>query len=129
MHIEPDLPPIVGDLEYLTVALARLVDNAIKFSPPDSRIELRAALDEQGRPTLSVTDFGRGIPPEELDNIFDAFYQIDRQKYEDQGAGSGLAIVRGIAQVHQAEITVRSALGKGSTFALHFRSGPPAELH
>jgi len=122
--ISPNIPPIIGDEEYLGVALARLVDNANKFSDVGSTITLSITPDPQGRPTISVTDTGRGIPPQELEHIFDTFYQINRQKYEDQGAGSGLAIVKGIAQIHGAEVSVTSSLQQGSTFSLHF---PPAQ--
>ena len=119
--VEPGLPAIQGDFEYLTVAVARLLDNAIKFSDPSSVIEAAVYMDAEQRIALSVTDHGRGIPENEIGNIFDAFYQIDRQKFEDQGAGSGLAIVRGIADVHGAEISVESVEGEGSVFTLHFK--------
>lgn len=116
----PDLPGFIADREYLVIALARLLDNAIKFSKTGDQIKVSSYTDSRGYPTLAVTDVGRGIPEEELNRIFDAFYQVNRTKFEDQGAGSGLAIVRGIAQVHGAEISVKSAAGQGSTFALHF---------
>ncbi|MEL7672893.1 MAG: ATP-binding protein, partial [Chloroflexota bacterium] len=64
-------------------------------------------------------DEGRGIPPHELEHIFETFYQIDRGKYEDQGAGSGLAIVNAVVRLHQGRVEVISAPGEGSTFTIH----------
>ena len=120
VKIAPDAPPIIGDEEYLAGALARMIDNAGKFSKEGGDIIIEIGTDAEDRPMIAVTDRGRGIPREEIDQIFDSFYQINRQQYEDQGAGSGLAIVRGVAGVHNAEITVRSVEGEGSTFGLHF---------
>jgi signal transduction histidine kinase len=123
-RIDPSTPNITGDEEYLAGALARMIDNAEKFSEKGDEILIEIGNDTDGRVTIAVTDKGRGIPRDELDQIFDSFYQINRQQYEDQGAGSGLAIVRGVARIHSAEISVRSVEGEGSTFSLHF---PPAE--
>ncbi len=114
-----DLPPIVGDQEYLGAALARLVDNASKFSDKGAAIQIKIEQDDLGMVAFSVTDYGRGIPQSELEYIFDSFYQINRKQYEDQGAGSGLAIVRGIARIHNADISIHSVPGEGSTFGLH----------
>ncbi len=117
-EVEEDLPLIEADPEYLAAALECLVDNAIKFS--DKRgcsVQVRAYRDGDFV-CLSVTDCGRGIPEHELTEIFKSFYQIDRAKYEDQGAGSGLAIAEGIMRLHGGAITVQSEMGKGSTFTL-----------
>jgi len=124
IEIQPtraDLPPFMGDPQYLVDALMRLVDNAIKFSTkPNSHIWLGAQADASGEHVLlSVTDEGRGIPANKFDAIFDAFYQINREHYEDQGTGSGLAIVKAIAALHNAKISVESEIGKGSMFTLH----------
>ncbi len=119
ISIDETLSPFVGDQEYLSAALIRLLDNAIKFSPEGATIHVRVYRDNENRTTFEIQDYGRGIPPEELEFIFNMFYQINRIHYEDQGAGSGLAIVRGIAHIHNAEIIVLSLPGEGSTFRLH----------
>ena len=121
IKIADKLPGIMGDWEYLSVALARLLDNASKFSKESTCVRVRVELDEEPRLCIRVIDEGRGIPNEELARIFDAFYQVNRQKFEDQGAGSGLAIVRGVAQVHNAEIVVESVVDEGSSFTLRFK--------
>jgi signal transduction histidine kinase len=113
-----DLPPFIGDSEYLSIVLTRLVDNAIKFSDkPNSTVRLSASFDDRCV-YFHVTDQGRGIPAEELTNIFELFYQIDRQKFEDQGTGAGLTIVKRIVELHNGTINVQSQLGTGSTFTI-----------
>jgi signal transduction histidine kinase len=124
-EIAQDTPPILGDEDYLGMLLAQLIDNASKFSRAGAHIHARFYLDESGGAAMSIEDHGRGIPEEEIPRIFDTFYQINREHNEDQGAGAGLAIVRGIADVHKAKITVDSVEGRGSIFTLHF---PRVEL-
>ena len=109
--------PLTADQEYLGFALRHLLDNAVKFSEPDDPIIVRATQDGD-KIAISIQDHGRGIPQHELDNIWRTFYQINRQHYEDQGAGSGLAIVRRVAQYHGGTIDVESVFGEGSTFTL-----------
>lgn len=118
VHTADDLPPITGDLDYLNAALECLVDNALKFSDkPNSIVKLSASVDGE-QVALSVQDQGRGIPADELENIFESFYQINREKYEDQGAGSGLAIVDGVVRLHGGSVSISSTFGQGSTFVI-----------
>lgn len=119
--IESNLSPFVGDQEFLSAMLIRLIDNAIKFSNEENgaRIEVRVYRDSEDRTTFEVKDYGCGIPEKELDLIFNMFYQVNRTVREQQGTGSGLAIVRGIAHAHNAEISVTSVEGQGSTFSVH----------
>ena len=119
VDLEDDLPAVMADNDYLTAALECLVDNAIKFSDkPGSVVTLRAYA-ENDNICLSVADHGRGIPEHELQHIFESFYQINREKYEDQGAGAGLAIVDGIVRLHGGSIAIESAFGQGSTFTIN----------
>lgn len=118
VEIEDHTQPIMGDEEYLSAALVRLIENASKFSPSGKPIVLQIYADE-GATTFAVVDQGRGIPENEISQIFETFYQVNRPQYEDQGTGSGLAIVRGVAKVHKAEISVESQENVGSVFRLH----------
>ncbi len=112
------LPPLIGDAEYLKVVLIRLLDNAIKFSDkPNAEVTLSASYDER-YVYFHVTDRGRGIPAEEIPHIFELFYQVDRRRFEDQGTGAGLAIVKGIVELHGGTINVRSVPSEGSTFTI-----------
>ncbi|MBN1680085.1 MAG: response regulator [Anaerolineae bacterium] len=116
--VQDDLPAVVVDREYVSSALECLIDNAIKFSDkPNTMVSVRFYA-EDGYMCFVVNDQGRGIPSHELENIFDTFYQINREKYEDQGAGSGLAIVDGIVRLHGGSVSVESTFGTGSTFMI-----------
>jgi signal transduction histidine kinase len=125
VDVESDLPAIKADHEYLTAALECLVDNAIKFSDKPGTVVKLSAYQEGEHVCLTVRDQGRGIPNYELKNIFQKFYQIDRNKYEDQGAGSGLAIVKGVIELHGGTIVVDSPPGEGTTFTIYLPISHP----
>lgn len=119
IYVNDDLPSFEADPHYLTVAIAQLMENACKFSSPDELIEISAEPDGESV-RIAVSDNGRGIPEDELDNIWQIFYQIDRAHYEDQGSGSGLAIVKAITELHGGYVEVASVLGESSTFSMYF---------
>lgn len=117
-HAEDDLPPILADAEYLTGALECLVDNALKFTEtPGKTVEI-SIYEESGSVCFQVRDEGKGIPEDELVNIWQPMYQFNREQDEQQGAGSGLAIVDGITSLHGGTKDVISAPGQGSTFTI-----------
>ncbi|MBL8153551.1 MAG: response regulator [Anaerolineae bacterium] len=122
--VEP-LPFFIGDIEYVTSAIAQLLSNAAKFSDPGSPITI-GAFTKADEVVVWVRDQGRGIPAAEFENIWKSFYQIDRASNEDQGAGAGLAIVKGIAELHGGRAEVESEEDKGSTFRLYFPSAEPS---
>ena len=101
----------------VTQILGTLVDNAIKYSPPGSTVVIR--LDGQ---TLSVVDQGIGIAKQDQAKIFDRFYRSDeaRTRGHGSGYGLGLAIARAVADKNGYQLSVKSELGQGSTFSLHF---------
>ncbi|MGQ9887750.1 MAG: hybrid sensor histidine kinase/response regulator [Aggregatilineales bacterium] len=112
-----DLPPFEGDDDYIKRALAHLIDNAAKFSEPDTTISVRAwAADSEV--WLAVEDHGRGIPQAEIARVCDPFYQINRALYEDQGVGNGLAIARAVAELHGGRLVIESEVSVGSLVAL-----------
>jgi two-component system sensor histidine kinase/response regulator len=115
---EDELPPVMADGEYLKAAVMRLVDNAVKFNDKPDGVVLLSAYVEDNCVCLSVTDQGRGIPLDQIEAIFEPFYQVDRDTYEDQGAGTGLPIVRGIATIHGGRVEVSSTPGEGSQFVI-----------
>ncbi len=97
--------------------LATLVENAIKYSPPDTVVRLRVAEASDGRRTIEVADQGIGIPKEHRSKIFtESFRSNNAVRFEPNGNGLGLAIAREIAHLLGATIEVESELGKGSTF-------------
>lgn len=116
-EISRDLPVIRGDREYLMMVFRELLDNAVKFSASGSTVTIRVnAVGDHI--CAEVIDEGRGIPADEFDNIWQMFYQINREELEDQGGGSGLAIVDNLVRLHGGEIHVRSQQGQGSTFTV-----------
>ncbi len=118
IDVPDDLPPVLADEVYLANAIGRLLDNAVKFSKPTSeRIRVWAEADGTSL-RLSVEDQGVGIRQEELVSLFVLFRQIDRPKQEQQGTGSGLAICKGIVEIHGGEVEVSSVYGVGSTFTI-----------
>ena len=115
----PDLPVITGDGDRLAQVFTNLVDNALRFTSEGGRISLSAA-QTGGGVQVDVADNGTGISADALPHIFDRFYQADlsRPGGKHHGAGLGLAIVKEIIRAHGGKISVRSDLGKGSTFTI-----------
>ena len=105
---------IEGDPVRLRQLFGILMDNAAKFSPPDTAIELRAEVVGQ-RLKVAVTDHGPGISADELPRIFERFYRGEAER-QREGSGLGLAIAQWIAEGHGGVIAVRSVEGQGSEF-------------
>jgi len=113
---------VVGDRRQLVSAVTNLADNAIKYSDPGSTVEVHAE-QVDGEVDVTVRDHGVGIPPADLDRIFERFYRVDRARSrETGGTGLGLAIVRHVATNHGGSVTVESAEGVGSAFTLRIPS-------
>jgi len=103
----------------LEQALLNLVDNAIKYSPPQGTIRIGVRQKEEGT-EISVEDHGSGIAAKHLDRIFERFYVVDKARSRKLGGtGLGLSIAKHIAQIHGGRVTVASTLGEGSTFTIH----------
>ncbi|MEL6604995.1 MAG: ATP-binding protein [Cyanobacteria bacterium J06614_10] len=105
-----------ADPDQVMQALTNLLSNAIKFSPRGETVWLTARKLDQ-KVEFSVKDFGRGIPSDKLETIFERFQQVDTSDARERGGtGLGLAICREIIQQHQGRIWVKSIHGKGSSF-------------
>jgi two-component system sensor histidine kinase/response regulator len=109
---------VVLDEGLLMDLVCRLVDNAIKFSRDGRGQVIVSTRQEEGFWVLDVADKGIGIHEEALSFIFEPFYQVDRHRMEQQGAGLGLAIVRGLAELGGGRVDVASEPGRGSTFTV-----------
>lgn len=118
-------PFVVGDLALIERVLENLLENAIKYTPPDGTVKATlAALDD--RVTIIVADTGPGIDPSELRHIFDPFFQGKRpRRATGNGAGLGLAIARRILQLHRSDITVDTAPGAGTRFSFELAAHAP----
>jgi len=109
---------VLGDAPLLGLALANLIDNAIRYNHPGGQVRIQLARSrDQAR--ICVTDTGIGIAPAEQASIFERFYRVDQSRARHRGgAGLGLALVAHIAQHHGGSIAVTSTPGVGSTFTL-----------
>jgi two-component system, OmpR family, sensor kinase len=117
---------VPGDPEALRTLLRNLVDNAVRYSPADGRVDLtvEAAPAGGGGARLTVTDEGPGIPPEERSRVFNRFYR--RAGTEPPGSGLGLSIVKAIAAAHGATLSLGDGLGgKGLSVAVSFPTQTP----
>jgi two-component system sensor histidine kinase KdpD len=116
MKIAEDLPVITFDFYLLELLLYNLISNAAKYSPPHSTIEIEASLDGNLL-TISVSDEGKGIPPEKLDTIFEKFYRLPGTT--STGIGLGLAIAKTIAEIHHGYLKAENRPGGGAKFTLY----------
>ncbi len=107
---------VQGDEDALTQLLWILVDNAVKFTRPGGSIEIGLS-HEDTTARMTVADDGAGIPPTDLERIFERFYQADPSR-SSKGAGLGLSIARWIAGQHAGSITARNNDGPGCTFTV-----------
>lgn len=109
---------VYADFVRVEQMLTNLIDNAIKFNSEGGSVTVAF---EQGdtKDIISVTDTGEGISGDHLERIFERFYRTDRARSREiGGTGLGLAIVKHLARLHNGEVSVKSALGKGSTFII-----------
>lgn len=109
-----------GDRLHLRRLFFNLIDNAIKFTPKDGRINIDVG-QENKKIIISISDTGIGIAPEDIPRVFDRFFHSDRTgQIPELGAGLGLSIAQSIAKMHNAEIKLKTELDKGSTFTIIF---------
>jgi signal transduction histidine kinase len=118
LSLPPDLPVLYSDRQRVELILSNLVGNALKFSPPASACEVGATADAASL-TFWVADRGVGIPADQLERIFDRFYQVDSSVTRRYGGvGLGLSLVRSLVESLDGAIDVRSEPGRGSTFSV-----------
>ncbi|HEX6767220.1 MAG TPA: HAMP domain-containing sensor histidine kinase, partial [Polyangiaceae bacterium] len=136
-EVEAGLPPLWADVERLRQVLLNLAENAIKFTPAGGTITIGARLasmsasmggDDSGlvllgaqRPAveLRVADSGIGIPENERERVFDAFYQVDSSSTREQGGtGLGLSIVKRLVQGHDGDVRVEQNQPRGAVFVV-----------
>jgi PAS domain S-box-containing protein len=115
VRVPAKLPTVSADAERIGQVLSNLVGNAIRFTAPGGKITVSAE-SEGNLVKISVTDTGTGIPKEQLNHIFDRFWQSSQSSIRSRGAGLGLPIARGIVRAHGGRIGVESEVGRGSTF-------------
>jgi len=111
IRLPSDLPPVRMDMALMTQVLVNLLDNALKYSPPQSSIEITARLLD-GQLTLEVSDHGPGVPETDLKRIFEKFYRVPVPEGAG-GTGLGLAICKGFVTAHGGKIHAENRAGGG----------------
>jgi signal transduction histidine kinase len=119
-HLVYDFPsePLVAPMDVRRVeqVLRNLLHNATKYSPDGGTITVQGRGDKE-QILVWVSDQGMGIPPQDLERVFERFYRIDNEITQTtRGAGLGLSVCKGIVEAHGGRIWAESVLGKGSTF-------------
>jgi signal transduction histidine kinase len=121
------LPPVWADQDRIEEVLTNLLDNAIKYSPDGGLISIDAEAQDDAV-IISVSDQGLGIPPRELDKIFEKFHRVERGDARvTYGYGLGLYISKKLVEAHGGEMWVESTPGKGSRFSLSLPAASRAE--
>jgi signal transduction histidine kinase len=128
-NVEPDLPPVSGDLSAICGCLENLITNALKYSGTDDRIQISAAVhttdNHKKEVRISVRDYGIGISSSDLPHIFEPFYRSPKvAATQVRGTGLGLSLAKHQAEAMGGRISVVSEVGVGSVFTLHL---PAAE--
>jgi two-component system sensor histidine kinase KdpD len=113
-----DLPLVSMDMVLVTQVMVNLLDNALKYSPTESSLEIRAQTDETWL-TIEVLDRGPGIPDHDLKRVFDKFYRLPVPEGKGGGTGLGLSICRGIIEAHGGTIWAENRSGGGLRITLH----------
>jgi two-component system sensor histidine kinase KdpD len=116
VDIPPDLPLVPMDFVLIAQVLLNVLDNALKYSPPDAPVEVLARV-EGPEAHVQVADRGVGIPPDDLSRVFDKFYRV-QQPGQVSGTGLGLSICKGIVEAHGGRIWAQNREGGGTVITL-----------
>ncbi|HID62957.1 MAG TPA: GHKL domain-containing protein, partial [Anaerolineae bacterium] len=114
----PRLPRIPADRARIKQVFINLLDNAVKYCPEGSEVQVRLRTDAEGI-VVEVADNGPGIPEEDLPYIFEKMYRVEKEGTRAvEGSGLGLSIVKRIVELHGGQVAVESTVGKGTTFRI-----------
>jgi len=116
IEIPAKLPLVPLDFVLLSRVLVNVIDNALKYSPPDEPIEIKARISNHCL-EIVIADRGEGIPAEDLERIFDKFYRVQRPD-NVSGTGLGLSISKGIVEAHGGSIEAENRHGGGAIFTV-----------
>ena len=126
IDVPPDLPLVPMDFVLMVQVLVNLLDNALKYSPPGTPIQVRARVNGVEART-QVADRGVGIPPDDLARVFDKFYRVQRPG-QVAGTGLGLSICKGIVEAHGGRIWANNRDGGGTTVTVALPLHAPSEM-
>jgi len=116
------LYPIEIDVDLIKRVISNLVENAIKYSGDNSIVEIKT-WDDREWVYISIKDNGVGIPPEDIEHVFEKFYRVKNDtSHKVKGSGLGLYLVKYFVELHGGSITVESKLGEGTLFVIKLRN-------
>jgi signal transduction histidine kinase len=116
--LKEPLPSVRADKAAITQAVTNLMDNAIKYSDKEKKVEVSSYVEDQYL-VIAVKDFGVGIKKEKIDKVFERFYRGgDELTRTVKGSGLGLTLVKEIIEAHRGHVQVESEPGRGSTFSI-----------
>ena len=124
-HQPDELPVIRCDHDKLHQVLTNLIQNAIKFTPTGGEVRVESQVRDDGCLQIGVIDTGCGIPPHELDKVFEQFYRGESGSTDDPRWGLGLAIAKSLVKLHGGQIWAESTPGQGSRFYFTVPIAPP----
>ena len=113
--VPPDLPLVYGDETRIRQILNNLLYNSLRHTPEGGLVVLQAK-PSGSMVEVAVSDTGVGIPEDEVEFVFDRYYQAERGNRHDDGSGLGLSIVKQLVRAHGGEVDVISRQGEGTTF-------------
>lgn len=127
-RLPPKLPVIRGDRDKLTMAIANVLGNALKYTPQGGEVRVSVSIIDASL-SIEITDTGIGISDADAAMVFEKFYRArDKRLTGIPGSGLGLALARQVARLHAGDITVHSVLDKGSTFTITLPAAAPVSL-
>ena len=116
ISLPSDLPAVSADPNKLQQIILNLLHNAIKFSPLHSTVDIEITSLRNREIQISVRDVGPGLPPEEIEKVFQPFYRAAAAPKQVQGTGLGLTIAKLLVELHHSRLWVKTTLGEGSCF-------------
>ena len=129
LETEP-APPIWGDYDRLMQVVSNLVENGLNHTTAGGRVHISVRPYGAKAVELTVQDNGKGMPPEQLERIFERFYQVDKSRVRtdgQRGSGLGLSIVQELVLLHNGRIQARSKVGEGSQFIVRLPTAQTPE--
>lgn len=126
--LPPKLPVVVADRDKILLAVSNLIGNALKYTPEGGEVTVRFREDAD-RVVIDVSDTGLGISEDESELVFERFYRSKDQRIDGiSGSGLGLPLARQVVRLHGGDITLVSAVGKGSTFTISLPKSAPLSI-
>jgi two-component system sensor histidine kinase ResE len=114
---EQEVPALLGDYDRLRQLFVIFLDNAVKYSPENTRVSVETSLPGNNTLSVKIRDQGYGIAADELTHIWDRFYKADNSR-KGNGTGLGLAIAKHLIELHDGKVSVQSELGKGTVIEI-----------